>query len=165
MTAQDNYCRRLDIGQIDEKLRDRIIDSLSSLEQTKYTDAQRGGNVWVYEDTGDIKTFTEHLMSMHTDIKRAVEQDGLEPLRNRKQPKVIVTDQIKQDRQFIDPNQIVILSPMTHDTVSLWVSREKDCADAKTFDTTKADTWVIIGGTRFHLPVPYHTMPLPVQKI
>ena len=63
MVAQNNYCTRIDIGWLDAELRDKIIDSLPSLQKTKYTDAQRGGDVWVYEDTQDIKIFTQQPLA------------------------------------------------------------------------------------------------------
>ena len=62
MAAQNDYCIRLELGSSHE-LCDKIIDSLPSLRQTKTTDAQRGGDVWIYEDTKDIKEFTRIVFS------------------------------------------------------------------------------------------------------
>ena len=61
MAAQGDYYMRLDVGSLDE-LRDKIIDNLPSLRQTKSTDPQRGGDVWTYEDSKDIKEFTQILL-------------------------------------------------------------------------------------------------------
>ncbi|KJK73796.1 hypothetical protein H634G_10902 [Metarhizium anisopliae BRIP 53293] len=162
--AQDNLYKVLEL-ELPQSLLDGIIDGLASLHAIKNVD-ERGRQLWVYDETVQIRRYTDLLLEMDSSIDDIIRDRGLQVCPIEKGPRVVRTGDGPEDFHVASPDRIAIVTPMTHTKTRIYLAGVGEPSTGGKFvDASKHDHLVIHPNTRFRVEVPYYMMIRTVRKV
>lgn len=70
------------------------------------------------------------------------------------------------DFHFVDSDHVAIMSPLSHDGVSVWVAAKGDAFVLESPVTgTKHDLFITLPDTQFFITVPHYVMVRPIRRV